>query len=119
LPATGGRMTAASVACAENPNDPCCHSCLLAPPAGCEDTCERPGPELSLSEDSPYVRCFDGKRRFGVDLLYPIERYVAGLKQPVITNSRTGEPAQNPLLEGRSPDLIFFAGIVGVPWQDV
>jgi len=118
LPDTKRAFATASAACAESPNDPCCYSCFGGPPAGCEDTCPA-SPDLALADDRANVRCFDNKRRFGVDLLYPTERYVDALSKSTIMNSRTGEPAQNPLLTGRSPDLVFFAGIVGVPWQDV
>ncbi len=41
------------------------------------------------------------------------------MSKAVIVNSHTGEETQNPLLIDRSPDRVFFAGIIGVPWQDV
>ena len=120
LPSIKSPFTVASAACADNPNDPCCYSCALTAPEGCTDTCERPdSPKLAPEDDRANARCFDGKRRFGVDLLYPTSRYVDGLTKSVIVNSHTGESVQNPLLAERSPDRVFFAGIVGVPWQDV
>jgi hypothetical protein len=97
-------------------------------------------------EDHPNLRCFQQKRRFGVDYLYPVERYSNALKLPKLcpfadnldptsSNCPDGAGVQdNPLfvdlafdatVEGavealpRSKDLIFLAGIVGVPWQDV
>ncbi len=42
LPTIGRPFTVASKACATNPNDPCCHTCQIPAPDGCEDTCERP-----------------------------------------------------------------------------
>src|SRR5690606_16408291 len=70
-------------------------------------------------EDRANVRCFDNKRRFGIDLLYPTQRYVDGLSKSMVVDSQTGQQVPNPLLTGRQPDLIFFAGIIGVPWQDI
>jgi hypothetical protein len=106
--------------CAANPNDPCCAPCGHEPescPADplCEDlTQER---EQTLTN----LTCIDQKRRYGIDLLYPIERYVAGLSQDQIAD-RDGELHRNPLLVSedglhRGTDRVFFAGIVGVPWQ--
>lgn len=108
--------------CAVNPNDACCHSCLQPPPEGCDNTCGDPAPALSDEEDRANVRCFNNKERFGVDLLYPTQRYVDALSKASIVNSRQPAPnnvVPNPLLAGRQPDLVFFAGIVGVPWQDL
>ena len=34
--------------------------------------------------DASKLRCFDEKRRFGIDLLYPWSRYVEGLKLPTV-----------------------------------
>jgi hypothetical protein len=73
------------------------------------------------------VRCYDHKRRFGVDLLYPTTRYVDALKEREIVDARTGSTVANPLLEGvganagtpRPEGRIYFTGIVGVPWQDL
>jgi len=130
----------ASPECAANPNDACCFSCLQqAPPDGCTDTCERDsegrGVELALEDDRANVRCFQGQRRFGIDLLYPVSRYVDGLTETMIVDSQaTTDPedpvlAANPLLLGasvdpderspRPPERVFLAGIVGVPWQDI
>jgi hypothetical protein len=74
---------------------------------------------LTETEDPINLRCFDQKRRFGVDLLYPVERYVDALTEPVVT-LRDGSAAPNPIFAGgRSPELVLLAGIVGVPWQDI
>src|SRR6478735_1384524 len=124
----------ASDECATNPNGACCYSCLQATaPANCTDTCERnaegKGAKLEPEDDRANARCFQNKRRFGLDLLYPTSRYVDGLSKATIVDSQTGMPAPNPLLLGASlnvdervtrlPNLVFFAGIVGVPWQDI
>ena len=76
------------------------------------------GPQDNLS-DPVNLRCFDQKRRFGIDFLYPTDRYVNGLTDPLVA-TRDGSMVDNPLYTGnRSPDLVMMAGIVGVPWQDV
>jgi hypothetical protein len=62
--------------------------------------------------------------------LYPVERYVAGLRDPLVYDTHrcdaNGCPqVTNPLYDVRgapSPrdqSLVFLAGIVGVPWQDI
>lgn len=122
--------------CETNPNDACCFSCLLdKAPAGCADTsaiakCAPVAPSTSAPKqiaenDRANSRCYQNKRRFGIDLLYPTERYVSGLKNTKIVDSQTGEETFNPLLTGvdgttpRNASFVFFAGIVGVPWQDI
>ncbi|HSC89528.1 MAG TPA: hypothetical protein VLC09_19735 [Polyangiaceae bacterium] len=120
--------------CNENPNDPCCFSCLLdTTPSACKDAnaisvCTNGSDKVrTLPEnDRANVRCYQNKRRFGVDLLYPTDRYVKGLKNAKIDDSQTDErDVPNPLLAGvdgnspRDPSFVFFAGIVGVPWQDI
>lgn len=124
-------MPIATSACAANPNDACCFSCLQSssPPAGCESfagECNAEDAFLSDEQDRANVRCYQNKRRFGVDLLYPTQRYVDALSKATIVDARTGATVNNPLLRGtmegqppRDPGLVFFAGIVGVPWQDV
>ena len=81
------------------------------------------------SEDHLNLRCFQQKRRFGVDLLYPVERYVDALTRPTIVprSPSRDRPVEsvNPLFalgedgtvppEGRA----FLVGIIGVPWQDI
>jgi len=132
VPSTFNLPVATSV-CEANPNDACCFSCLQKhdPPVGCESYASEcdgtPSPVLTSEEDRANLRCFDQKRRFGVDFLYPTDRYVDALTQYEIINARTGEVADNPLLRGagsnaatsRETSRVFIAGIVGVPWQDV
>lgn len=59
------------------------------------------------------LSCFDQ-----ADKLYPAQRYVDGLRSPMITNA-AGERVENPLFAGnvRGADRVLLAGIVGVPWQ--
>ena len=122
----------ATSACEQNPDDACCRSCGLdeaAPPAGCAAIADDPGCKVvfhDATSDDPRLRCWDQKRRFGADFLYPVERYVEALSQKRI-HKRTGEEVDNPLysdLRGtgapvRDPGFVYLAGIVGVPWQDV
>jgi hypothetical protein len=96
--------------------------------------------------DQINLRCFQQKRRFGVDYLYPVERYSRALREPIICpfeddldpkSCNDDEKLPNPLftdltLEDRQladpaalpapprpQSLVFFAGILGVPWQDI
>jgi hypothetical protein len=116
------RMPRARSECSKKPSDPCCAPCNQDTPAGCPPTskdvaCQNP--VLSAAEDPLSLRCFDQKRRFGADFLYPVERYVKGLSEPTIPD-RDGNIVDNPLFTGnRSPKLVIFGGIVGVPWQDI
>lgn len=112
--------------CAANPGDACCRSCS-ADQKGCpaDDLCATK-PSLNQLEDALNLRCFDQKRRFGFDFLYPIDRYTTGLLSPTVPN-RKGELVPNPIYQdlnpadnvtgGRPTDQVFLAGIVGVPWQ--
>jgi hypothetical protein len=63
----------------------------------------------------------DQKRRFGVDFLYPVERYVRGLSQGTVED-RDGKPVPNPLFAPvagltRQPSQVVLATVTGVPWQ--
>jgi len=133
--ASGGdfQLPRASAGCAAAPDDPCCHSCAAEAPAGCTPNAEDAEcskgdathvATLSKQDDSPNLRCFEQKRRFGLDLLYPVQRYVAGLTQAKVPD-RSGKLVQNPIfaapagVAARSPNLVLLTGIVGVPWQDI
>src|SRR5450432_1337996 len=124
-----------SSACQTNPNDPCCYNCgQTNVPAGCpapdsDPECKK-NDYLSSVEDPENLRASRSKAQYGIDFLYPVERYVEGFTQPVLT--RYGGGAKNPLYhdlrcqgdagacpETRDPSLVFWAGIVGVPWQDI
>jgi hypothetical protein len=127
------KMARATSTCEKSPNSPCCRSCNTiepgGPPAGCGPLEADPGclprfhDELN---DSITLRCWDQKRRFGVDFLQPIDRYVRGLTAPRVPN-RSGTMVPNPLFSdltggagpARDPSLVTVAGIIGVPWQDL
>lgn len=121
------RMFRSTSACAKDPNQKCCFSCGSAPPAGCTSPAkdvECSKGLLENTEDDLNLRCWQQKRRFGFDFMYPTRRYSDALRSATVT-SASGKTAQNPLFaapEGflaRDPSLIYLAGIVGVPWQDI
>jgi hypothetical protein len=123
-------MPRANSLCAKNPNDPCCRPCTSPAPKGCGDNAQDPacmmGNTLTVNEDSMNERCYNQVQRFGVDLLYPTGRYVEALKSKFITPRFGGNQVPNPIFATgskgeppRDPGLVFLAGLVGVPWQDV
>jgi hypothetical protein len=139
-----------SAVCQTNPNDSCCVPCSNAAAPGCPtgtnaggqtvpEGCEEPiypsvnelasqgSAEPSL--DNLNLRCFEQKQRFGVDYLYPVERYTNALTRTTICPSADdldpascADPAQvieNPLFAERAPKDVIIANLVGVPWQDL
>jgi hypothetical protein len=114
--------------CQTNPNDPCCKSCGQKADACPADAMCTSSPTLSDLEDDINLRCWDQKRRFGIDFLYGVDRYTQGLTQLTVQN-RQGDLVQNPIFTDLNPNdedsnvrdagLVFIAGIVGVPWQDI
>jgi len=129
-------MPKATAACATSANDPCCRSCAQnesAPPPGCvalgvDSVCggATAGSYVTWDNlnDSINLRCFHQKQRFGFDLLYPSKRYSSGLTELMVPNN-AGTLVKNPLFfdangaQTRSPSLITFSAMVGVPWQDL
>jgi len=120
-------------ACDTDPNHSCCRYCGQSepngPPLGCaalgdDPKCQEP---YEQPNDSQNLRCYDQRRRFGFDLLYEPSRYVDGLtKSTLELQSTAGTFVDNPLFaagaSGKAPrdrSLVFLAGIVGVPWQDI
>jgi hypothetical protein len=115
--------------CEADPYDPGCRSCYTGA-EGCKP--------LGEEGDPVSLRAWDQKRRFGVDTLYPLRRYVDGLTQTKVYD-RNGFLVQNPLFddlpytraqaqgktlgriraEPRNSLLVFYASVVGVPWQDI
>ncbi|MEY2930408.1 MAG: hypothetical protein RL033_1157 [Pseudomonadota bacterium] len=125
-------MFKGSSTCAIDANAKCCYSCPLTPPPGCpvDPACtadpasvNRLTPEL----DGQNLRCYQQKRRFGVDFLYPTQRYVNALTQLELCWNKLDlstadcprdDLRPNPLFEGgRAQSLVFLGGIIGVPWQ--
>src|SRR5688572_1066888 len=124
-------MFKGSSTCAQDPNDKCCYSCPLTPPAGCpvDPACAASDNRLTPELDGQNLRCYQQKRRFGVDFLYPTQRYVNALTQFELcwnrmdlstTDCPRDDLRPNPLFEGgRQQGLVFLGGIVGVPWQAI
>ena len=143
-------LNVGTTACAANPNDKCCTYCgFESAPEGCPPL--EQDPACAGSDNFQNVRCWDQKRRFGVNFLYPTSRYSTGLDSVEICPASTfpdadcecrrarelgrscdpGEPVRNPLYTDlpnsgdmavpseRDPSLVFLAGIIGVPWQDL
>ena len=132
-------LPAARAICAASPADECCFSCGQVGPVddngdplcpvdpSCKDGSGQPV-FLDDTSDNINLRCFDQKRRFGIDFLYPIDRYVNALSASTVPN-RAGELVPNPIFSDidtsddvtvvRDPGLVLHLGIVGVPWQDV
>ncbi|HEY6080638.1 MAG TPA: hypothetical protein VIW29_17610 [Polyangiaceae bacterium] len=120
-------MFASTSACAADPNAACCQSCGEQRAAtGC--TLPAQDPNCSTSTTLPQeldplnLRCFEQKRRFGFDLLYPLSRYVKGFTGAKVP-SRDGTLVENPLFQRgnvrRNSTLFTFAFLGGVPWQDI
>lgn len=122
-------MVRANSACARDPNDKCCAPCQVGTLPGCPAVADDPackaGDYLATEEDRSNQRCLQNKRRFGYDFLYPTSRYIDGLTKPVVPKRSTREMVENPLfkkvpgLPRRERSLVYLAGIVGVPWQDI
>ena len=127
LTAKGTPMYRSTSACLADPNDNCCQSCGESTPhAGCgpirEDTECVKGATLPAESDDLNLRCFEQKRRFGFELLYPTSRYVSGFGGGTVPD-RDGNLVENPLFhrdgQDRDPSLFTLAVIGGVPWQDL
>jgi hypothetical protein len=141
-----GSAPRATVECA-NPNDPACTSCaLLVGDPTFASRCPR-GAFLDPSEDAPALRFFHMKQRFGVDALFPISRYAQGLTSRAVPDRNHEHDATGVYAEGaanancvnpifardlptdpgadlchlapgpRTPDLVYFSVIGGVPHQ--
>ena len=130
LIARAAPMYRSSSACATNPNDKCCQSCAEAtthdgcPALSTDSECVK-GNTTGSGEDDLNLRCFEQKRRFGFDLLYPVQRYIDGLTSVQVRRRSDNALVPNPIYESkngappRSPEQVLLLGIVGVPWQDV
>ncbi|HEY8943787.1 MAG TPA: hypothetical protein VIM73_05980, partial [Polyangiaceae bacterium] len=118
------RMPRSTSACATDPNSKCCTSCAVQGAA--EPGCTAPAqdascmmPAYTAEQDHLNLRCYKQRMRFGLDLLYPVSRYVRALTEPTVVG-RDGSIQPNPLITSdRDKSLVFLAGIVGVPWQDI
>jgi hypothetical protein len=115
-----------STICSTNPLDACCYNCGLEAPPGCADpACDgSPRYDTNAGQDSVNLRCFHEMQRYGIDALYPIQRYINAFSAPRIVPTSDdlggdGDSIVNPLFAHRSPSLFVMSGIVGVPWQSI
>ncbi len=105
----------------KGPNDPCCASCGQATPVGCaqDPTCTS-SPYYTAADENTALRAFgliSHKQRYGIEFFYQPSRYVSALTTATVTTN-AGTTVANPLFTGgRDPSLVFYAAIVGVPWQ--
>jgi len=132
-------LPAARAICETDPANECCVSCGQTGPVdgngnpicAADPTCkDGQGKTRYLDDttDNINLRCFDQKRRFGIDFLYPIDRYVNALSAATVPD-RNANLVANPIFSDldpsddvtlvRDPGLVLYLGIVGVPWQDV
>ncbi len=125
----------ATSACKSNPNDSCCFSCGRTDEVkGCPSPADDPecSKDWAAAGDIPKgnLLAYQPKAVFGEDFRYGVDRWVRGFTQYAVPN-RAGKDVPNPLFidtrcQGssacalpRRADLVFVAGIVGVPWQDI
>ncbi|MFO0589257.1 MAG: hypothetical protein U0441_17095 [Polyangiaceae bacterium] len=125
--------------CESDPGNECCFSCGQSGPKDqngnplCDQdpsckTADGKTVYLDEASDNINLRCWEQKRRFGIDFLYPIDRYTSALTSATVTD-RNGNVVQNPIFDdldptdavgaGRDAGMVLLAGIVGVPWQDI
>ena len=121
----------ATSACDKDPNDRCCLPCVASGgiPEGCTspsaDAACKPSSGFSENEAPRNLRCWENKRRFGYDFLYPTSRYIDGLTKMQVRRRSDQKMVENPLfatvpsVPRRDQNLVYLAGIVGVPWQDI
>jgi hypothetical protein len=112
------------------PKDPCCYSCGQSPPSGCtaDPKCTS-SPQYSGADENTSLRAFgltSHKARYGIEFFYQPSRYVTALTSATVTDVN-GKTVPNPIFSNldttnfkgavRDPGLVFYAAIVGVPWQ--
>src|SRR5690606_3050893 len=121
--------------CESAPDDPCCVPCGSELEAGCPEDPACADPYVHEGEGQSNLRCFEQKRRFGRDSVYPIERYRNAVSEPRLCLERAdlkvdeecADIGDNPLffdlVSGgpavRTPEAVFVTFIVGVPWHDL
>jgi hypothetical protein len=127
--ADGSNLGRGTAACATDPDSPDCRPCAdTTLDKSKYPECNEPLPKPDADYNNN-LRCWDQKRRFGMDLLHPVSRYVRALTETHIDgklnpifcpepdpSDPTGQTCTTPL---RPKDFVFLGGIVGVPWQDI
>jgi hypothetical protein len=114
----------------KGPTDPCCASCGQATPSGCaQDPLCTSSPDYTSADENTTLRAhglISHKARYGIEFMYPPSRYVRGLKSATVMDAN-GKVVPNPIYTNldpvtypggvRDPTRVFYAAIVGVPWQ--
>jgi hypothetical protein len=112
------------------PKDPCCYSCGQSPPNNCQaDPACTSSPSYTAADENTSLRAFgltSHKARYGIEFFYQPSRYVTALTSATVTDVN-GKDVPNPIFSNlnpavnkgavRDPGLVFYAAIVGVPWQ--
>jgi hypothetical protein len=112
------------------PKDPCCYSCGQNKPNGCTaDPACTSSPSYTAADENTALRAFgltSHKARYGIEFFYPPSRYVSALKSPTVPDVNN-KMVPNPIYSNldpahykgavRSPSLVLYAAIAGVPWQ--
>ena len=131
LEGTGAFHVARSTnACNTDPWSEDCKSCWEVNPSQYPecDSGWSSGWDNPDKDDPLNLRCYEQKRRFGIDFLYPIRRYIDALSEPKLDDGTLNPVFCNDFVDERrldcssvlrDPSRIVIAGIVGVPWQDV
>jgi hypothetical protein len=117
--------------CSTNgPNDPCCASCGDPAPPGCgpDPNCAS-SPNYSPADEDTGIHAFGlitHKARYGIEFFYQPSRYVTALTSANLKDDN-GKSFANPIYSNldpsvytgavRDPSLVFYAAVVGVPWQ--
>lgn len=107
----------------------------MDPAPGCAPDPACVNPFTDPAQDHSNLRCWEQKRRFGRDVLQPIERYDNALSERLLCPERAdlsvseecSRVLENPLFldlerggaAARTPEAVFLTFIVGVPWQDL
>jgi hypothetical protein len=114
----------------KGPTDPCCASCGQSTPSGCAaDPMCTSSPSYTGADESSQLRAFgliSHKQRYGIEFFYQPSRYVNALQAMSIADTN-GKMVPNPIYTNLDPThysgavrdsgLVFYAAIVGVPWQ--
>ena len=105
----------------KGPNDMCCGSCGQAPPSGCPvDPMCTSSPNYTDADENLALRAFgliSHKQRYGIEFFYQPSRYVTALTSAMVPDSNNNMQPNPIFAKGRDPGLVFYAAIVGVPWQ--
>lgn len=109
-----GPLPRARDVCSQHPDDACCAPCGAAVPERCgaDPSCEKE-PLHSAASDPPSLRCWEARRRFGVDVLEEPSRYVSAWRDTVLEGGAPNALFRN----GRAPSRALLAAFAGVPHQ--